>query len=260
MALVNDRCICLRRHEYSETSQILSLLGRSRGLFRVIAKGAHRRTKAGASKFDGGIDLLDVGDAAMTDPADRELATLTEWKLRDGNLGLRRKLRSLHVAVYAAELVGLLLQENDPHPEVFDLLVWLIGELSGQRVEESLVAFELELLRQLGYLPSLDFCRACGQEIAAQGDAWFIPHDGSVACAQCGAAPNQRVALDRRVLRMMQLILKLPQVDGRPQRLPRLSRAQSDPINALLLSYLQETAGRRLKSARYVVADQSRRK
>ena len=253
MALVTDRCICLRRYEYSETSQILSLLGRTRGLFRVIAKGAHRRTKAGASKFDGGIDLLDVGDAAMTDPADRELATLTEWKLREGHLGLRQKLRCLHVAVYSAELVGLLLQENDPHPEVFDLLVWLLTELSGERVEEALVAFELELLRKLGYLPSLDFCRRCGQEITGQADAWFIPHEGSVACGQCGALPNQRVPLDWRVLRMIQLILKLPQAEGRPQRLPRLSRAQSDPINALLLSYLQETAGRALKTARYVV-------
>jgi DNA repair protein RecO (recombination protein O) len=260
MALVTDHCICLRRHEYSETSQILSLLGRSRGLFRVIAKGAHRRTKAGASKFDGGVDLLDVGDAAMTDPADRELATLTEWKLRDGNLAVRRKLRSLHLAVYSAELVGLLLQENDPHPEVFDLLVWLMGELSGERVEEAFVGFELELLRRLGYLPSLDFCRACGQEITGQGEAWLIPHDGSVACGQCGAPPNQRVPLDGRVLRMIQLILKLPQADGRPQRLPRLSRAQSDPINELLLSYLQETGGRRLKTARYVVGDQAGRK
>lgn len=260
MALVTDRCICLRRHEYSETSQILSLLGRSRGVFRVIAKGAHRRTKAGASKFDGGIDLLDIGDAAMTDPTDRELATLTEWKLRDGNLGLRRKLRSVHIAVYSCELVGLLLQENDPHPDIFDLVVWLLGELSGPRIEEAFVAFQWELLKRLGYMPSLDFCRTCGQEIVGQGDAWFIPHEGSIACAQCGAPANQRVLLDSRVLRMIQLIMKLPQADGRPQRLPRLSPAQSDPINALLLSYLQETAGRTLKAARYVVGDKTGRK
>ena len=61
MPLVNDRCICLRKIEYSETSQILALFSRGHGLVRVIAKGAHRRTKAGASKFDGGVDLLDVG-------------------------------------------------------------------------------------------------------------------------------------------------------------------------------------------------------
>ena len=61
MSLVRDRCICLRKTEYSETSQILTLFGRDLGIVGVIAKGAHRRTKAGASKFDGGIVLLDVG-------------------------------------------------------------------------------------------------------------------------------------------------------------------------------------------------------
>lgn len=253
MALVNDRCICLRKHEYSETSQILTLFGRSRGVFRVIAKGAHRRTKAGASKFDGGVDLLDLGDATMTDPTERELATLTEWKLRDGHLGLRRRLRSVNVAIYAAELLGLLLQENDPHPEVFDLLVWLLDELPGERVEEVFVAFQLEVLRQVGYLPTLEFCHSCGRDISGEASAWFVPHDGSVACQQCGAPPNQRLLLDGRVVRMIQLILKLPQTAGRPQRLPRLSRAQSDPVNLLLAGYVGEMAGRAIRSARYVL-------
>src|SRR4030095_5051404 len=116
MSLVNDRCICLRRAEYSETSQILLLFGRAHGLVRVIAKGAHRVTKAGASKFGGGIDLLDLADATFTDRADKDLSTLTEWKLLDGHLELRRSLRGLYLGFYAAELVGLLIEEHDPHP------------------------------------------------------------------------------------------------------------------------------------------------
>src|SRR5512133_3620783 len=112
MPLRSDQCICLRRYEYSESSQILALLGRETGLFRVIAKGAHRRTKAGASKFDGGVDLLDVGDAIMTDPTARELATLTEWKQLDGHLELRANQRTLYLALYAAELTGLMMRES----------------------------------------------------------------------------------------------------------------------------------------------------
>ncbi len=84
MPLVSDRCLCLRKTEYSETSQILTLLSRQLGIVRVMAKGAHRRTKAGASRFDGGIDLLDIGDAVFSDDTSRELAFLTDWKLEDG--------------------------------------------------------------------------------------------------------------------------------------------------------------------------------
>ena len=89
MPLVHDRCICLRKVEFSETSQILTLFARQHGINRVIAKGAHRRTKAGASKFDGGIDLLDVGEAVFSHDLAKDLPPLTEWGLREGHLELR---------------------------------------------------------------------------------------------------------------------------------------------------------------------------
>src|SRR5215471_16518543 len=122
MPLVADQCICLRKFEYSETSQILTLLAKSHGLLRVIAKGAHRKTKAGASKFGGGIDLLDLGEAVFTDAPERELATLTEWQLIDGHLELRRSLRSVYAGLFAAELVTALFEEHDPHPILFEKL------------------------------------------------------------------------------------------------------------------------------------------
>src|SRR4030095_9848436 len=104
MPLAHDRCICLRKVEYSETSQILTLLSREHGLLRVIAKGAHRTTKAGSSKFGGGIDLLDLADAVFTHAPEKELATLTEWHLREGHLEFRSSLRGMYLAQYAAEL------------------------------------------------------------------------------------------------------------------------------------------------------------
>src|SRR4051794_32213870 len=117
MPLVRDRSICLRKVEYSETSQILTLFGREHGIVRVIAKGAHRRTKVGASKFGGGVDLLDIGDAVFTHASEKDLGTLCEWGLREGHLELRKKLRSMYLGLYASELVGTLLEEHDPHAD-----------------------------------------------------------------------------------------------------------------------------------------------
>ena len=112
MAIHRDRAICLRKYDYSETSQILTLFGRQSGIVRVIAKGAHRRTKAGASKFDGGVDLLDIGDCVYIE-RDRELSTLTEWKLLSGNLTLRRSLRGVILGQSIAEIITLLLAERE---------------------------------------------------------------------------------------------------------------------------------------------------
>ena len=121
MALVSDRCICLRKFEYSETSQILTLFAREHGLLRVIAKGAHRKTKAGASKFGGGIDLLDTGNAVFTHAPERDLATLTEWQLLDGHLELRKNLRSVYAGLFCAELLTTLFEEHDPQQARIDL-------------------------------------------------------------------------------------------------------------------------------------------
>lgn len=250
--MLADRCICLRKVEYSESSQILALFGRTQGLFRVIAKGAHRRTREGASRFDGGVDLLDVGDAVMTDPAMRDLATLTEWKLVDGHLPLRRDLRSMEMGLYCAELTGLMLPEKDPQPEVFDQLLWAISELGGGRREEALVAFVVGLIEEAGFMPELAACVVCGRP-AGNGRVLFSPGAGGVVCGQCPAPEGPKIVTESALIRMLRTIALLPKVKGVRLRLPRLTRAQADPLNRVLAQYMQCILGRELRSASYVI-------
>src|SRR5215467_10391919 len=174
MALTPDRCICLRKFEYSETSQILTLFAREHGLLRVIAKGAHRKTKAGASKFGGGIDLLDTGNAVFTHAPERELATLTEWQLLDGHLELRRNLRSVYAGLFCAELLSMLFEEHDPHSELFDRLDQTLVDLATPKIEETLLAFELDVLRESGYLPEIETCVSCDSQLNHM-QAFFSP-------------------------------------------------------------------------------------
>jgi DNA repair protein RecO (recombination protein O) len=254
MSMVPDRCICLRKFEYSETSQILTLFGRAHGLVRVIAKGAHRKTKAGASKFGGGIDLLDVGEAVFTVQLERDLGTLTEWNLREGHPDLRRNLRGLYLGFYAAELVSLLIEEHDPHPDLFDRLEETLLELGTARAEQAFIAFEMDLLRETGYLPELTSCSSCGQsQIASQkSQIAFAPSRGGVVCRSCEGAFPDRVAFDPRLLGVMQYVLNMKS-NGSPRRLPVLTRHQTDPINRILAEHVEHTLGRRLRLPRFVL-------
>jgi DNA repair protein RecO (recombination protein O) len=253
MPLASDHCICLRKTEYSETSQILTLLSRRQGIVRVVAKGAHRRTKAGASRFDGGIDILDLGHAVFSGDTSRELSILTDWKLQDGNLSLRKNLRALYLAIYAAELLGLVLEEHDPHPEVFDLIHRLLPELSTAAVEESFLAFELDLLREAGFMPQLAACVGCTSRVGDRDGISFSPARGGILCGNCPASTtataSDRIPLDVRLLRLMQMIQS-----PAPRRLPRLTRHQTDPINRLLLQHIEHCLGRRPRSAYYILA------
>jgi DNA repair protein RecO (recombination protein O) len=251
MPLVRDQCICLRKTEYSETSQILWLFGREHGSVRVIAKGAHRRTKAGASKFDGGVDMLDLGDAVFTHASEKDLGTLCEWSLREGHLELRHDLRAMYLGLYAAELVGTLVEEHDPHPDLFERLKAVLVDLATPRMEEAFLAFELDLLREAGYLPEMAACVGCGQAIADR--AFFSPARGGIICRNCEPTTPDRMQVDARLVRMVQGILKLPRSNGSPQRLPHLTRHQTDPINKLLAEHIEQTLSRRLRMPGYVL-------
>jgi DNA repair protein RecO (recombination protein O) len=256
MALAADRCVCLRKFEYSETSQILTLFSRTHGLIRVIAKGAHRKTKAGASKFGGGIDLLDTGHAVFTNAPERDLAILTEWQLLDGRLELRRDLRKVYLGLYCAELVTMLIEEHDAHLELFDRLEQVLTDLATPKIEESFLAFELDLLREAGYLPELEICGICST--AARDDrVYFSPSLGSVICRNCEASSPDRMEIDLRLLRMVQTMLRLPRIAGSPQRLPRLTRHQTDPINRILAAHVEHTLSKRLRMNAYVLGKKS---
>ena len=253
MPLVHDRCICLRKVEYSETSQILLLFSREHGLQKVIAKGAHRRTKAGSSKFDGGADMLDVGQAVFTHRLEKDMGLLTEWSLREGHPELRLNLRGMYLGLYAAELTGLLFEEHDPHPELFDRLEATLAELGGARAEESFLAFELDVLRDSGYLPELNACVNCGSMTAPRDTGYFSAARGGIACRNCEAGIPDRIPFDSRLLGILQTILKLPKSNGAVQRLPRLTRHQTNPINRILAQHMQHTLGKKLRMPGYVI-------
>ncbi|HYO09973.1 MAG TPA: DNA repair protein RecO [Tepidisphaeraceae bacterium] len=253
MPLAHDRCICLRKVEYSETSQILTLFGREHGVVKVIAKGAHRTTKAGASKFGGGIDLLDLGQAVFTLDLEKNMGTLTEWSLAEGHLELRRNLRAMYLAQYAAELVSFLIEEHDPHADLFDRLEQTLLELGTPRQEETFLAFELDLLRETGYLAELAACVSCSSTLSEREPAYFSPNRGGVVCRNCEGVIPDRLSVDQRLLRMVQTMLRLPRTAGQAQRLPRLSRYQTDPINRLLAGHVEHTLQRRLRLPAFVL-------
>ena len=250
MAFVTDKCVCLRRTPFSETSQILMLLTRDHGLVRVIAKGAHRRTKAGASKFDGGVDLLDSGQAVFTFDANRDLNTLTEWSLRDGHLDLRSNLRTLYLALYASELLSHLVQEGDPQPDLFDRFELLLRELPTARAEELFLAFQLDLLKQMGLQAEIGNCVGCGSTPTDRDGAFFSPSRGGVLCRQCGPAIEDRLSINPRLLRIATQVANPPK--GELTRLPRLTRHQTDPINRLLAAHVHFTLGRHLRMSRHI--------
>src|SRR5210317_1801414 len=99
--LTTDQAICLRTVTYSETSQIVTLFGRTYGKISAIAKGS-RRAK---SSFDGPLEIFSFGDIVYSPGKSESLCTLTEFQQSPVFLPLRRNLFALNCGFFSAELM-----------------------------------------------------------------------------------------------------------------------------------------------------------
>lgn len=253
MALVSDEAICLRLHDFSETSQIVTLFTRRHGLIRTLAKGAKRTTKTGRGKFDGGIDLLDLGDAVFIDKLENELHLLTEWRQADPHLALRRSSRSTRLALLCGELTFNLFAPHDDHPQVFERLETTLIDLPTPLREETALAYVIDAIEEAGLSPVLDRCVACGGRIDPRRPAVFAVDLGGLVCAACEPRSRQRMRVDPRLLSIASMIGRLPRAAGRVARLPRLVPTQTDPLLRLYSAHTGYGTGREIRSARTLI-------
>jgi DNA repair protein RecO (recombination protein O) len=258
MSMVSDEGVCLRIHEYSETSQIATIFTRGRGLVKVIAKGAHRMTKAGAGKFDGGLDLLDEAAMVVSDRLEANLLILAEWKVIQGRRELRGNLRGMYLGMYAAELLANLFEVHDPQAELYERFRWHLDQLCTEAREEATVLMVLEAIKSAGFLPSLTHCAACTMPMGGESAVYFSVRAGGAICRNCEMITADRVPIDRRLLGTLVVMMRAGRDDGSLLKLPRVPRGVADSVHALLMAHVEGTLGKVLRMRRYVLPSRSR--
>ncbi len=186
--------LVIRASDWSETSRIVTLWTREFGRVRALAKGG-RRLK---SSFDTALDLLTLCSIVLLRKSSGSLDLLTEAQVVERYPNVLRELPALHAAYYVAELLGDLTQDYDPHPALFDEVRATLRDLGTPATTTGprLARFELVLLRELGYCPSLDACAVCSGTI---GDVLvFSPSAGGMVCGKCQATQRERRGLSPR--------------------------------------------------------------
>ena len=157
--------LVLRTRPLTETSLIVHWITPNFGRVATVAKGAHRPN----SPFRGKLDLFYLADFTFSRSRRSELHTLREVSLCETHSFLRRDLEALRQASYCAALVEQSTETETPLPAVFKLMSELLDVLSQQTAQpETVLAFELKLLAELGLTPDMVTSRltAGAKEIA----------------------------------------------------------------------------------------------
>jgi DNA repair protein RecO (recombination protein O) len=247
MAAEKALALVVRGTDWSETSRITTLFTREFGKVQALAKGG-RRLK---SNFEVAFDLLTVCQVVFLRKDHGGLDLLTEARMEERFPVLRSDLHALYAGYYVAELLAHGTQDYDPHPPLFDAAIQTLRSLGDplQPVSDSVTAFELVWLKELGYSPRLDACAACGSRVAAGvPQVFFSPSAGGVVCSACGP-----VAPDRRPLSAAGLdALRGLAAEGESPLSPGIDPTVRGELRGLLGQVVSFVLGRRPRLLGYV--------
>ncbi len=167
----------LHRWDWSETSLIVELFTRERGRIVVAAKGAKRPTSQLRPVL---LPFQPLWAQLGKAPADEQGEVLNlrgaEWAGGHRLLGPA----VLMSAYYLNELLLKLLARQDPHPALYDAYGDALAALASGEEAPALRAFELLLLREIGFLPELDTVTLSLQPVHADLRYGLHPEGGVV--------------------------------------------------------------------------------
>jgi DNA repair protein RecO (recombination protein O) len=180
--------VVLRRLSVGETDRVVTLFTRDKGKLNAIAKGARgpkSRLAAATEPFTCFDGMLAIG---------QNLDVLTQADVVQPFSDLRKDLIRVGYGSYFLELVDAGIEERQPSPELWDLLVAALATLETSTTPDVLArAFEMHALRVLGYEPRLHEC-VLDEEPVEEGVA-FHPLRGGMLCPRCARSNRGSIAL-----------------------------------------------------------------
>jgi DNA repair protein RecO (recombination protein O) len=176
VALYRDQGVVLRTIRLGEADRIVTLVTRSHGKVRAVAKGV-RKTK---SRF--GARLEPLSHVSLLLYEGRELDVVTQAESLDHFRAIRDDLDRMGRAASMLEAVDQVAQEREPSPQLYQLLVGALRALAASDAPLVLAAFFWKLLSLEGAHPMLHQCATCGTdgELVA-----FDMGEGGALCRGC---------------------------------------------------------------------------
>ena len=206
--------IVLRRHDFREADQIISLYTREVGKREALARGVKKIT----SKNSGSLEPFSVIEAEII--PGKEIDHIGSVQIIELFKNIRSDFDKMVLAQRAVSLIEQLFSNSEPDTQSFNVIYsWFQAlDQSSSASPILLAAFMMKLLSRLGFAPELENCSGCGRSsslplsrplptlpLKGEGDdssppfkegtggvvlvAFDIPA-GGVVCAECRAKPN----------------------------------------------------------------------
>lgn len=188
--ILHCEAVVLRHLDFGESDRIVSLLTAEFGVQKGFAKGARNSRKRFGAALEPFTQVV-----AHWRSGRGQLWMLQEMELLNSRAELCRELQRLALASYAVELVEALLEEGQPHQQIFELLCAFLDFLEqGGDAATARLLFELRFVYLLGYIPHLLHCSEC-LKIFHDEPLRFDAESGGSLCLLCAGGRGVPVGL-----------------------------------------------------------------
>ena len=247
MPRLTDNAICIRDLDWSESSQVVVLLTEAHGKVRGLAKGARRSSPSAIARFSGGINLLSRGQAIITTKNATQLAAVTEWDLQNDHYHLRTSLSAQWTAMYAADLCGALLADEDPHPGAYLSMLALLEALAEpEAAAAALLRFQWALLVDVGYRLELERDVETGEVLPSAKAYSFDPKLGGLTCRNGMHDEHWRVRANT---------VELLRAVGLDRATDSFERGAFERANRMLCTYFRALIDKQLPTMDFILND-----
>jgi DNA repair protein RecO (recombination protein O) len=180
VTLYRDEAVVLRTQKLGEADRIVTLLTRSRGKVRAVAKGVRRTS----SRFGARLEPFSHVDLQLATGRTLDVVTQAVTIAAYGERIVDDYARYTTGTVLLETADRLVVEEHEPATQQHLLLVGALRALSSGDREPGLVldSFLLRSLAIAGYAPSFDECAKCGRPGPHRA---FNPPAGGMVCGGC---------------------------------------------------------------------------
>jgi DNA repair protein RecO (recombination protein O) len=240
--LDKDIAICLRKVDFSETSQVVTFFTRDAGKLAALAKGAKRKK----SSFDGPIEVFSYGDIVYSQTPTAKLATLTEFVQKPVFQYLSSSLMSLNSGLFAIELMDYFTEDYDPHQNLFDSLIHFLTDVQTAADRSAsmrlLIIFQLTLLNEFGIKPLLARCANCKVPFGADWPFFYFSSIGNgLICPDCEFSFADKIRISPNTASILADL----------KTISAANEVTLNEIEKILISHFTEQMHRRPKMAKY---------
>lgn len=242
----------LRSIPFKDFDKRVILLTRQFGKVVAIAPRAQKSQK----RFGSGLESLTLVSALYHMKPNSSLGQLQEVQILNPFSVLKKNVKKIAYGSYFLEMIGEVMGENEPSPNLFDFLQSFLEALEKRSQEEVLARFfEARLLPKIGYQPILKHCVKCLLPFEAfEGNISFSLSLGGIVCFRClGREDDTSRRVSKEVIRYLDHMMA-------PKKSAPISLPLLREIKTFLPSFLFYQLGKQLKSYTFieqVVGDES---